>query len=61
MADYNYPFSTSADDPGIDQTARDTITALTNSGQIAVIMGLTQAAYDAIPTKDPKTLYLIIG
>jgi hypothetical protein len=34
--------------------------AYTSAGQIRVTVGLTQAAYDAIPSKDAHTLYYIL-
>lgn len=30
-------------------------------GGISTVMTLTQAEYDAIVTKDPKTLYVVVG
>jgi hypothetical protein len=34
---------------------------MSNSGQIKSIVVLTQAAYDALGTPDPKIIYMISG
>lgn len=51
-ADVNKPIST------LQQNALDE--KVTGDG-ITSVCKLTQAAYDAIPSKDPSTLYVIVG
>ena len=38
----------------------DTVAGGVSSASVATIVTLTQSAYDAIPTKDPNTLYVIV-
>lgn len=51
-SDVNKPIST------LQQNAID---EKVSGDGIAIVRKLTQAAYDAIPSKDPATLYVIVG
>lgn len=46
--------------PAIPTTAAD-VSAVAATNGITTIRQLSQAAYDALGTKDPNTLYIIVG